>query len=206
MWRVTVDNTGTFSLGGAPFFSITGSGYSNRIYSKPAVAPGAGSYPFPWVYFGTGDRDIPMDALSKGAVFGVFDSQTFTRRGTMTTTTISDATDLTNNDTLLSSFADSSIHLTVGTGKKGWYAVLPSSGEKVLTSPPAVFNGNLFFTTFKPLAGNCNVGGTARVYGFRVIGNDDALGAFALYKVSTTAPDTRMIAFTDVGIPSAPIV
>jgi hypothetical protein len=208
LWRVTVDNTGTFSLGGAPILSITGSGYSGRIYTKPAVAKGAGSYPFPWVYFGTGDRDAPMDTTSRGAVFGVFDSQAFTRRGTMTTTTISDATDLTNNDTLLSNPVDSSIHLTVGTGKKGWFAVLPSSGEKALTSPPAVFSGNLFFTTFQPLAGNCSVGGTARVYGFRVIGNDDGLGAFALYQLTSTSatPDTRMIAFTNVGIPSAPIV
>jgi hypothetical protein len=70
-----------------------------------------------------------------------------------------------------------------------------------------VFNGNLFFTTFQPLPGNCNVGGTARIYGFRVIGNDDALGAFALYGTSTsTTPDTRSIAFTNVGIPSAPVV
>ncbi len=181
VWRVTVDNTGTFSLGGAPFFRITGSGYSSRIYTKPAVAKGAGSYPYNWVYFGTGDRDLPMDTISGGAVFGVFDSQPFSRRGTMTTTTISDVTDLTVNSTLLSSPTDQSIHLTVGTGKKGWYAVLPNPGEKALTSPPAVFNGNLFFTTFQPLAGNCSVGGTARVYGFRVIGNDDALGAFALY-------------------------
>ena len=207
LWRVTVDNTGTFSLGGAPFFSITGSGYSNRIYTKPAVAKGTGSYPFPWVYFGTGDREAPMDTNSGGAVFGVFDSQAFSRRGTMATATISDATDLTNNSTLLSSPEEQSIHLTVGTGKKGWYAVLPNPGEKALTSPPAVFNGNLFFTTFQPLAGNCSVGGTARVYGFRVIGNDDALGAFALYRLSTSAaPDTRVIAFTNVGIPSAPIV
>jgi hypothetical protein len=57
------------------------------------------------------------------------------------------------------------------------------------------------------LAGNCSVGGTARVYGFRVIGIDDALGAFALYSSSTSAtPDTRVIAFENVGIPSAPIV
>jgi Tfp pilus tip-associated adhesin PilY1 len=207
LWRVTVDNTGTFSLGGAPFISITGSGYSNRIYTKPAVARGAGSYPYPWVYFGTGDRDAPMDTNSKGAIFGVFDSQIFTRRGTMTTSTISDATDLTANSTLLSSPDDQSVHLTVGVGKKGWYAVLPNPGEKALTSPPAVFNGNLFFTTFQPLAGNCSVGGTARVYGFRVIGIDDALGAFALYSSSTSAtPDTRVIAFENVGIPSAPIV
>jgi hypothetical protein len=207
LWRVTVDNTGTFSLGGAPFISITGSGYSNRIYTKPAVARGAGSYPYPWVYFGTGDRDAPMDTTSQGAIFGVFDSQFFTRRGTMTTSTISDTTDLTANSTLLSSPDDQSVHLTVGVGKKGWYAVLPNPGEKALTSPPAVFNGNLFFTTFQPLAGNCSVGGTARVYGFRVIGIDDALGAFALYSSSTSAtPDTRVIAFENVGIPSAPIV
>jgi len=207
LWRVTVDNTGTFALGGAPFFRITGSGYSSRIYTKPAVAKGAGSYPYNWIYFGTGDRDLPMDTTSNGAVFGVFDSQPFSRRGTMTTTTISDVTDLTVNSTLLSSPTDQSINLTVGTGKRGWYAVLPNPGEKALTSPPAVFNGNLFFTTFQPLTGNCSVGGTARVYGFRVIGNVDALGAFALYSSSTsTAPNTRMIAFTNVGIPSAPIV
>ena len=205
LWRVTVDNTGTFSLGGAPFFSITGSGYSKRIYTKPAVARGAGSYPYTWVYFGTGDRNAPMDVTSNGAVFGVFDSQPFSRRGTMTTSTILD-TNLSNNSTLLSSpkLVNS---LTIAANMKGWYAILPNPGEKVLTSPPAVFNGNLFFTTFQPVSENCGVGGTARVYGFRVIGNDDALGAFALYDSSTsTTPDTRTIAIPNVGIPSAPIV
>jgi Tfp pilus tip-associated adhesin PilY1 len=203
MWRVSVDNTGVFSLGGDPFFSITGSTYSKQIYTKASVSKGTGTYAGLWVYFGTGDRTNPMGG-TKGAVFGVLDSDVFTRKG-ITTTTKTEG-NLANATTFLANITDSSASFpTLGTNDKGWFGELPVVAEKMLSNP-TVFNSNLFFTTFEPNTGDCSIGGTARVYGFGIVPGYNA-GNYALFaSSSSTTADTRVLTLSNVGIPSSPVV
>jgi Tfp pilus tip-associated adhesin PilY1 len=210
IWRATFDNTANWSLGGAPFFAVTGSTYSKKIYTKAAVFGGTDSYAGSnWIAFGTGDRENPMDILSgsNGAVFVVKDADSFTRQG-MTTTTIpqSDLQDESGFLSAVRSDPTSGTFLSIGT--KGWWGSLGgvsvTTGEKMLSSP-AIFNGNVFFTTFEPEIGDCEVGGTARIYGFGALS-----GSYGLYSdtalAANTAADKRMIAYTAAGIPSSPVV
>ncbi|HJX14364.1 MAG TPA: PilC/PilY family type IV pilus protein [Candidatus Deferrimicrobiaceae bacterium] len=203
IWRSAVDNTGVFSLGGDPFFAITGSTYSKQIFSKTSLAKGSGAYPYWWIYFGTGDRNDPMGGM-KGAVFGVFDSDMFTRHG-MTTTTKTEG-NLANATTFLANVTDSSASFpTLGANDKGWFGELPVVAEKMLSNP-TVFNSNLFFTTFEPNTGDCSIGGTARVYGFGIVPGYNA-GNYALFASSTSSSaDTRILTLSNVGIPSSPVV
>lgn len=212
VWRATMDNTAAWVLGGAPFFTITGSTYSRRIYTKAAVFGGTGSYAGArWLAFGTGDRDTPMDTASgsNGAVFVVRDADALTRRG-MTTTTKTEA-DLQSESAFLAAvYADATSGSFTSIGNQaGWYGSLgggsATNGEKML-SAPTVFNSNIFFTTFEPETGDCNVGGTARIYGFGVFS-----GSYALYSPSaeispSASADVRMRAYTAAGIPSSPVV
>ncbi len=50
------------------------------------------------------------------------------------------------------------------TAMDGWYTTLPSSGERLL-STPTVIGGAVFFTTFIPTNDICQAGGTGWVYG-----------------------------------------
>jgi Tfp pilus tip-associated adhesin PilY1 len=203
LWRGVVDNTAVIKLGGGPFFTIGGSTYSKKIYTKASVAKGIGAYPYWWIYFGTGDREDPMGG-GTGAVFGVFDDQVLNKKSISTSTKTE--SNLTNWTTFFANIADTSTSLpALDTGTKGWFASLPVVAEKML-STPTVFNNNLFFTTFEPNTGDCSIGGTARVYGFGIAPGYNA-GNYALFSSSSsTSADKRVITFSNVGIPSSPVV
>lgn len=203
LWRGAIDNTANFNLGGGPFFTIQGSTYSRKIFEKASVAKGIAAYPYWWIYFGTGDREDPMGG-GTGAVFGLFDDQALSKKNISTTTkTESNLTDWT---TFFVNIEDTSTSLpTLNTGTKGWFASLPVVTEKML-STPTVFNNNLFFSTFEPNTGDCSIGGTARVYGFGIAPGYNA-GNYALFSSSSaSSADKRVITFSNVGIPSSPVV
>lgn len=208
LWRATVDNTATWSLGGAPFFNITGSTYSKNVYTKASVSSGTGGY---WIAFGTGDRENPMDIASgsNGAVFMVQDADAFIRRG-MTTTTKTES-DLQNESAFLSAvYADNLTPPFTALGNaKGWYASLgggvATTGEKML-SAPAIFNSNIYFTTFEPEASACQVGGTARIYGFGMYSGSSALYSASMELSSNPTADVRVRTFGSAGIPSSPVI
>ena len=209
IWRATVDNTSNWALGATPqpFFTIGGTTYSKSIYTKASVSSGIGGY---WIAFGTGDRENPMDVASgsNGAVFMVKDADAFTRRG-MTTTTITESA-LQNESAFLSAVYNNNLTppFTALGGTMGWYGSLgggsATTGEKML-SAPALFNNNIYFTTFEPEASSCQVGGTARIYGFGML-----TGMSSLYsstaESSGATPDVRVRTFTSAGIPSSPVI
>jgi Tfp pilus tip-associated adhesin PilY1 len=203
LWRGSIDNTANFDLGGNPFFTIGGSTYSRKIYAKASVAKGIAAYPYWWIYFGTGDREDPMGG-GTGAVFGVFDDHVIDKRNVVTSNHTEN--DLTDWTTFFANIADTSTSLpTLDTGTQGWFASLPVVAEKVL-STPTVFNNNLFFTTFEPKTGDCSIGGTARVYGFGIAPGYNA-GNYALFSSSSaSSADKRVLTFSNVGIPSSPVV
>lgn len=215
MWRASYDNTATWLLGQGPsptpFFSISGATYSKNIYTKAAVFGGMGSYlGSNWIAFGTGDRENPMSKASgsNGAIFVVLDNDPFDRRGIPTTTRTE--SNLQNESSFLSAvFSDATSGAFTAIGANfGWWGALgggtQTTGEKMLSSP-VVFNNNIFFTTFEPESGDCQVGGTARVYGFGAL-----TGSYALYSdtamANSTAADERMRQYTAAGIPSSPVV
>lgn len=208
LWRATVDNTSAWTLGGAPFFNITGSTYSKSIYTKASVSSGIGGY---WIAFGTGDRENPMDVTSgsNGAVFMVKDADAFTRRE-MTTTTKTES-DLQSENAFLSAVYNNNLTppFTALGNTKGWFGSLgggsATKGEKML-SAPAIFNNNIYFTTFEPEASSCQVGGTARIYGFGTLTGYSALYSATMEASASPTPDVRVRTFTSAGIPSSPVI
>ena len=75
-----------------------------------------------------------------------------------------------------------------------------------MLSAPAVFNNNIYFTTFEPEASSCQVGGTARIYGFGVLTGMSALYSSTAEASGATTPDVRVRTFTSAGIPSSPVI
>lgn len=208
LWRAVADNVTYLNLGNPtpnPFFSVsTAATFSPMIYTKPSVSKDVGGGL--WIAFGTGDRDNPMDTTQKGAFFVVYDGDTFAR-GAMATNTKYE-TNLIDQIAFLASVATdpkTGTFTTTMPTNNGWYGILPKAGEKMTSNPPVIFNNNLYFTTFEPLAGNCNVGGTARVYGFGFL-----TGTYAMYSddalANNTSSDVRMRSYTAAGIPSSPVI
>jgi hypothetical protein len=155
---------------------------------------------------------MDISSGSNGAVFMVKDADAFTRRGMTTTTqTESTPTPLTNETAFLNAIYNDNLtppFQALG-GNQGWYGSLgggnSTTGEKML-SAPAVFNNNIYFTTFEPEASSCQVGGTARIYGFGVLTGLSALYSPTAEASGATTPDVRVRTFTSAGIPSSPVI
>lgn len=209
VWKATADPHGNFDLGGKPFFSVAGDGYSRGIYTKAAVAGGEGAYPGVWVFFGTGDREDPMDG-SRGAMVALYDdlpAASPARAGTLTLTerNLADATGFFDRI----GKSDASFSFPVK-GAKGWYGTMPGSAEKIL-SAPRVFHHNLFFATFDPTHGTCPPGGTGRIYGFGIVPGRN-MGSPALEDedlpepIETGPKSARVKEFPSEGILSGPAI
>lgn len=207
MWRATVDPAGTFDLGAGPFFSVSGEGHAKGIFSKAAVAAGEEPYPRLWVHFGTGDRENPAGS-PRGAVFALYDdlpagSIPHPGAAPRTERSLADATGF------FTRIAERDARFPDLDGAYGWYARLPARGEKAL-SPPRIFHGSLFFTTFQPGEERCPGEGTGRVYGLGAMPGRN-LGQPALPGHGATAEATGSAALSRVrqvrggGIPSAAV-
>ena len=121
------------------------------------------------------------------------------------TSPYSDA-DLANFTSLLSE-DDQATFGTVGKTNKGWFMDMPNTNEKILARP-AVFNDQLFFTSFEPTFNLCGGGGIARLYGLRLnlraaAGTAATAGAGVL-EVTGLSGKQRSLIIQGGGISSAP--
>jgi type IV pilus assembly protein PilY1 len=122
-----------------------------RIYYQPDAVINNGSV---MVYFGTGDRSSPMSTHFTDRFYAVRDDGTnnLGEGDLVNVTSRVEQPGSTQYDGLLD---DVQSH-------HGWYIVLGSNGEKVLSPPTVYFN--VAFSTFIPSTAVCQAGGTARVY------------------------------------------
>ena len=143
MWRVDSNLTAT---------KLFSSGGNRKIYYAPDVVRDKG---FLSVFFGTGDRNNPLQTTPVDRMYGIKDDGT-------SNLTESNLIDVTTRVYQNGSNDEKSLKVELG-AKNGWYIQLNQrSGEKVLASPSAFFS--VFFSTFVPISGVCNAGGDARVY------------------------------------------
>jgi type IV pilus assembly protein PilY1 len=156
------------------------------IYGAPALAYDSASNL--WIFFGTGDRNHPMNT-GTNRMYGFKDV----------------ASNMTNGSALTES---SLTNLTTGTGTitTGWYIVL-SSTEKVLAAAE-VFNSVVLFTTFTPTSTvTCGAaGGTAKLYSVNMSTGDAALNlanGAPLTSGQSAASNSESIG---TGIPSKPVI
>jgi Tfp pilus tip-associated adhesin PilY1 len=159
------------------------------IYNQPAVAFDKNG--IPWVFFGTGDRENPVYNMNTTeAFYAVKDDE----NGTYPYT-VSDLTDVTNNNTY-----------NVDPLKKGWYLRLETS-EMVLAKP-SIFNRIVYFTTYLPLQtkkkDSCSVGGSAKLYFVEFLsGGGATVFSDANFLSNTTSERSKNIGD---GVPSVPVI
>lgn len=143
MWRVDSNLTAT---------KLFSSGGNRKIYYAPDVVRDKG---FLSVFFGTGDRNNPLETTPVDRLYGVKDDGT-------SNLTESNLVNVTTRVYQNGSNDEKALKVELG-AKNGWYIALDQRpGEKVLASPSAFFS--VFFSTFVPVSGVCNAGGDARVY------------------------------------------
>lgn len=217
VWRFTV---GTTSLTATKLFSsnATNTGDAGRkIFYKPSATIEVGSV---WVYFGTGDREHPLNMAVQDRLYGFID------KGQMNTKTETDLVDVTED--LLQAGGDSQVTSTLAAladpNKFGWYIKLnQDQGEKVLAAP-TLFNKAVYFSTFTPNstanADPCKPGnlGTGRIYavdyktGEAVINFDKTNDSFSTTNKRATPVDGQVllrndrVAIIGDGIPSGVVV
>jgi type IV pilus assembly protein PilY1 len=157
-----------------------------------------------YLFFGTGDQELPVSSPGAGKFYAVKDIDTDN-----TLKTESNLTDLSTSITSLTGG-------TVASGQSGWFVSLasvpstsndsnPHSREKVLSDPVVFFN-NVFFTTFNADTSNpCSGGGIARVYGLQILNAGAGLASIAsLGETSTTKVPYHVYSGSEGGIPSSP--
>ncbi len=142
------------------------------------VEPGSITESSRYLFFGTGDQDLPISNPGTGKFYAILDTDSFWPSSPLTESSLAD----------VSSNITSTSGGTVGPSQFGWFVNFASgslssaaadsyshSGEKVL-SDPVVFYHNVFFTTFTADASDpCGGGGIARVYGLQMLNGGAAL-------------------------------
>jgi type IV pilus assembly protein PilY1 len=138
---------------------------SPKIFYPPdmVIEPG-----YTYLYFGTGDRTVPMSMTETNRFYAVkdrdeSDTDFQDRVGVLTESHLVDLTvDLIQEGT--TEEADNT-YSALDAGD-GWYIDMENTGEKVL-APPTVIFGMVLFTTFIPVdtvSNPCSYGGDARLY------------------------------------------
>jgi Tfp pilus tip-associated adhesin PilY1 len=162
----------------------------HAIYYQPAVA--FDRYRNPWVYFGTGDREDPLDTTNpEERFYAVKDDglDNYPREE-------GDLKDVTATNTF-----------TVDNTKKGWYIKLEKKDkhyEKVLAKP-VVFNYLLYFTTYVYTGTSaCSVEGDSKLYIVEYLSGGGALTVDSLMDLKGT-PSERSKNI-GVGVPSNPVI
>jgi type IV pilus assembly protein PilY1 len=147
MWRFAIGSQSPDNWTGKLLFD---SGGNRKIFYPPDVCLENGAEYYEMVFFGTGDRADPRDTTVWNRIYAVKDKD----GPALMENNLQDVT-----DTLLADFDT----------ENGWYIRLNQRpGEKVL-SPPVVYFGTAYFTTFIPDSEEfddpCYVGqGRARLY------------------------------------------
>jgi len=163
------------------------------IFYQPAVAFDDSKRP--WVCFGTGDRENPLDTTNPPELFYAVKDDglgVYPRREKHELQETSSVNTFTPDPT-----------------KKGWYMILERSGqlvEKVL-GRPVVFDNILYFTTFayKGSATGCSIEGDARLYVLYFQTGGGALDVDDLSDLQGTPSSQRYITIGQ-GVPSNPVI
>ncbi|GEM_PF-719780 len=154
------------------FRSNPGSDSTNghKIFYRPSVARN-GSHAM--LYFGTGDREHPLNLASHDRMYMLFDrgqglANPADGMGVKTESNLIDVTDNTLQESSDSTAINNVFNALYADSNYGWYIRLENPGEKML-APPVIFFGQAFYTTYAPLTSgqsNCEVGnlGTSRLY------------------------------------------
>jgi type IV pilus assembly protein PilY1 len=166
------------------------------IYYQPSVALDPSGTP--WVFFGTGDRENPLEKNIEDRFYAVKDDDA---RGT-TDADIGgypyleeDLTDVTSTNTYNKALT------------KGWFIKL-EKGEKVLARP-MVYNRIVYFTTYAHTDPDpCKVAGTGKLYTVEYLSGGGAgnlsVDAYTTGVLSETS--NRFVVTTGSGLPSAPVI
>jgi len=129
MWRIDIGSPPSSTLTGKLLFD---SGDRKKIFYPPDVCLENGGQHYEMLFFGTGDRADPKEVTVCNRIYAVKDKNGPT---TLTEGNLRDVTDTLLNE------ADT---------ENGWYIRLNQHlGEKVL-SPPVVYFGAAYFTSFIP--------------------------------------------------------
>jgi type IV pilus assembly protein PilY1 len=169
MWRFGLQRTSTddlrFEDGNVNNWTprrLFASALSNpKIFYPPDMVLEPG---YAYLYFGTGDREDPMDMTDTNRFYAVKDRNVIGTYTTLVDTNLVNVTADQLQDPNVSEADKQIIRNQLATGN-GWYMTLDTA-EKVL-APPTVISGMLLFTTFTPvdtLANPCSYGGDARLY------------------------------------------
>ena len=235
LWRFSIMDASTTAWTANRIFS-TNPGYENGTLNAASTGRKIFFEPSGFVqedgtirlYFGTGDREHPLNKSVVDRMYGLID------RGQTTTSAINESrlVDVTDNTLQDPNATQTEISTLVtqltSTTKYGWYIRLNESGhegEKVL-SPALSFNQMVIYTTYSPVAQTttdpCVTGnlGTSRAYvvdyrfGTAVVNYDtsnDANAAVANLWVRSTGSDFNLMRSDRVktlggGIPSGAVM
>ena len=178
VYRFDFRTAGTVSSYSSPAVNGTTGWTVNKIFQPASggqpvyhrVEPGTITETTRYLYFGTGNQEMPVSDGGTGKFYAIMDSD-----GSTATVLESSLTNLTSNLVGTTATAAPTLY--------GWFVNLGSIGlnsggntidnnthsaEKVL-SDPVIFYNNVYFTTFTPNPSDpCNGGGVARVYGINM--------------------------------------
>lgn len=156
--------------------SSTDSTNGKKIFYRPSVAR-VGQYAT--LYFGTGDREHPLNLASADRMYMLYDRGQGAASDNVSTTNFDETTIITEAhmvDVTANTLQNSTVAAEVSgvltelhsATNFGWYIRLENNGEKML-APPVVFFGQVFYTTYAPVVGavaDCEVGnlGVSRLY------------------------------------------
>jgi type IV pilus assembly protein PilY1 len=176
---------------GKRLFKTPGPGSErHNVYYQPAVA--FDKQGTPWVFFGTGDRENPIESGTE-RFYAVKDDGLgdYPRdEGNLDNRTA-------NGDNTFTPVAEP---------KKGWYIRLTETKEQVLARP-VIYNRLVYFTTFSPKETDpdvCTTGGTARLYVMEYLSGGGALAVDDLTDLAGSAGSRSKVIGS--GVPSTPII
>lgn len=179
-----------------------------KIYYPPDLVLEPG---YAYLYFGTGDRNEPMNIPSPdpyiNRFYAVKDKNetdvAFQSRvgGVLTESRLVNVTSDLLQDPGTSETTKTNIRNQLTSGD-GWYVIMENSGEKVL-APPLVLYGDVIFTTFTPSSSVCTYGGDGRIY---VVNYLTAQAVWDLNTVNTGLQKADRSEVIGYGIPTEPVV
>ncbi len=156
------------------------------------------------LYFGTGDREHPLNTNVVDRIYGLIDRGQTTSTGVNESNMVDVTEDILQSPTVTSSTIASILSSLSSTSEYGWYIRLnQNAGEKVL-APATVFNQDAIYTTYSPLTvanpDPCVTGnlGTARAYDLNYA-TGEAVQDFDLTNDSTTTTNTRALLSSATG-------
>lgn len=150
LWRFDVGDQSTSNWRGKKIFSSnpsSGTDVGRKVFYKPTATL---EKDYAVVYFGTGDREHPLNRHVVDRIYAVKD------RGQTTPKGEGDLLDVTSDQLQTTTIASGSgsiadiLSQLAATSNYGWYIQLNQhDGEKVL-APPTLFSKTVYFTTYAP--------------------------------------------------------